>query len=458
MSSPIHRLHAYLIEREAELGRADVVAPGLATLVRLGRFTASVVVEFFDDHCLSMAAGLSYTSLLALVPLSALFFSIFTNFQAFVDLRADVQQFITERLFSNEKIGHEIMANLDRLSNNAKQLGIFSLAALIVTVISLMITIENSLNAIWKVVPRRKLLSRVITYAALVFLAPILLALSLYTTNQAARTLLVGGAGESGLWKLLSGFSVSSLMFFLAYIVVPEAKVGLRPALLGGCVAGALFEWAKWGFNRYIQSSTYYFDVYQTLWIIPIFLFWLYLAWVIALLGVEIVYVFQNRHNLRSYSPGSFPAGDVSENLLIGALAQVGRHYSEGRSEENTVQALADELGVPIFQMALVLAHLEQIGLLHRADPGESFYPSRPLDQITLFDAVEKVPTEQVLVRLGERDPHFARLRDLVLQCSEYRRERLEGVTLSELARNGGRRGDPGAGPESDRSSGQRTG
>lgn len=446
MLSPIHRLHRFLLERDRELARAGPSRRGVRALVSVVEFVVAVVVEFLDDHCMQMAAALSYSALLALVPISTLFFSIFTAFTAFQQMRKELEGFITEHLFfANEDLRAKVLAYLDQFASNSNQVGIFSVVALIVTVIALMITIENSFNAIWKVPTRRTYLSRVITYSAFVFLAPILLALSFYTTNMTLRRLLVQDLHMSlGLWKLVSGLAISCLMFTLAYLAVPEAKVGLRPALLGGLVAGVLFEWAKWSFDQYVSSSTFYFDVYQTLAIVPIFLIWLYVAWLIALAGLEVAYIYQNRDHLRHYARSVIRNGDVSEVPLVATMWFIARNFHDGRTEANTLEGLSAQLGIPVHRLRNVVAHLEENKFVHRiSGAGDRLAPSRPLTQTDLHEVLESLHTDEVLMRAAELEPRTRPIRDAFLRGHEYRRELLERLILSDLAEGEDDEGDP---------------
>jgi len=436
VSSPIHQLNRFLLAQEAELARTEVRPPGLLPLVSLGQFVTAVVVEFFDDHCLQMAAALSYTSLLAMVPTTTLFFSVFTAFQAFAKLRDKAKVFITEQLLpDNSTLTEPILAHIDQFSSNSTQVGIFSVVALVVTVISLLITIENSLNLIWQVPTRRKLLNRVITYSAVLFLAPISLALSLYTTDLTFGAVLHDLSANLGVWKFVSGFAISCLMFFVIYMAIPEAKVLVRPALLGSAVAGLLFEWAKWSFGHYLRMSAFYFNIYSTLAVVPIFLVWLYVVWLITLAGMEITYVFQNRHNLRAYARSVVREGDVTEAPLVATMCQIARNFAEERSDRNTPTRLSRSLGIPVYRVNSILLHLEERGFVHRIEAGDQYAPSRPLAQVSLQDVYASLQTDDVFLRLASVDQRFLPLRDLLLRCSEYRREQVEAVTLEDVVR-----------------------
>lgn len=440
MATPIHELHRYLLRREDDLRRSEELPAGLVEFVSFGRFITTVLTEFLDDHCMQMAAALSYSSLLALVPVTTLFFSIFTAFSAFQDLRRDIEGFLSEHLFANVELGKQILYHLDGFAGNAKQLGLFALVALIVTVIFLMITVENSLNSIWRVPPRRKLLTRVVTYAALVFLGPVLLALSFYMTNKTIRAIFLDGMHISpDLWKFVSGVTISMIMFFLAYVTVPDTRVQLRPALAGGMVAGALFEWAKWGFDQYLQVSHFYIDVYKTLGLVPIFLVWLYLVWLITLLGMEITYVSQNQQYLRDYTRGGRDEVEITDPALVATMVQISKYFYEGRPESSTDHQLAGDLGIPLFLVDEILRHLEKNGFIHRiAGRRDTFTPSQPIDHVTIQDLLDTTHSDEILVRLSEQDIRFRRLRDAFLRAGVQQEEIFYQMTLAEVVRRDG--------------------
>ncbi len=443
MPTAIHRLNRSLLARERDLrgGNGDRVAPWLKRLVGVTQVLTQVLVEFLDDHCFRMASALSYTSLLALVPVTTLFFSIFTAFQAFENLRAQLETFITGQLFfQNADIQQKVLHYVDQFADNSKHVGIVSVVALIVTVLSLLITVENSMNTIWKVTPRRTLTNRVITYSAFVFLAPLLLAFSLYLTNETTRTwALEELSARVPLWKLISGLGVSWFMFFLAYVAIPEARVRFRPAMAGALVAAASFEWAKWSFDRYIQGSVY-FSVYQTLAIVPIFLLWLYLVWLIALVGMEVTYVVQNRDTLRLFTGPRLGESDLGEAALAATMARLALNFHDGRPEQNSRENLASALGIPPYQLVEILDHLEARGFVHRVLGGAGDYaPSRALSQTTIHDVIGGLHPENVLIRLAQRDPRVGALRDAFLRSLEYRRESLERIRFEDLAQVKGR-------------------
>jgi membrane protein len=439
VGTPVHGFQRFLLRREEELSHSESLPSGFLSLISLGRFVSTVLVEFLDDHCMQMAAALSYSSLLALVPAATLFFSIFTAFSAFEQLRGNIEGFITEQLFANVKLGQQILAHVEGFSINARDLGLTALVALIVTVIFLMITVENSLNQIWKVPTRRKIYHRVVTYTAMVFLAPLMMAFSFYLTNQTIRTLTLQQLHiNPGLWKFVSGFSISCLMFFFVYLTIPEAKVRLRPALLGGIVAGALFEWAKWGFDQYLRHSAFYFDVYKTLALVPIFLVWLYLAWLITMLGMEITYVSQNEEQLRAYARCLVGDVEVTEAALIATMVQIAKNFFEGCGEYSSPQGLANELGIPLARLLSILEHLKKQGFVNRlAEHSDLFTPSRPLSQITVHDLISSLHSDQIFLRLSERDPRFVGLRDSFIESQVFRDEIFESMSLDEVVSRG---------------------
>ena len=250
------------------------------------RFVLEVVQHFVQDRCERVAGALSFTTLLSIVPFTAVVIAVLSLFPVFSAWMTVIQDFI----YSNfvPAAGEMVQKYLTQFATQAGRLTAIGLLFLIITAIMLMITIEGAFNDIWRVKNTRKFLHRFLTYWALLTLGPILLMVSLSLTSQ-LFALAVTDRAVVGMMDRLLGV-VLPLLFeigaaVLLYTVVPNAPVRWRHALAGGIFAAVLLEAAKHLFAMSVKYFATYQLIYGALAALPIFLVWIYISWVIILLG-----------------------------------------------------------------------------------------------------------------------------------------------------------------------------
>jgi membrane protein len=260
------------------------------TLRRLGRFLGYTVRRFSADGCPLKAGGLGYVSLLAVVPLIAIGLAVLAGFPAFESWRGQVQEFLVGVLVADA--GDEARAQLALFVANASRKTGPGLAFLALTAILLMAKINAALNAIWRIAEPRPLAQRIAVYWAVLTLGPLLIGASLSVSGYAFAAAVWFGVetGASRLvdlsWVLSVGFAAAGFAFL--YFLVPNRAVRVWHALVGGVVAALLLDLLKRGFGIYLTHFPSYEVVYGALAAIPVFLVWLYLAWIAALFGAEI--------------------------------------------------------------------------------------------------------------------------------------------------------------------------
>lgn len=246
--------------------------------------------RFAADRCTSAAAALAYTSLLGIVPLFTVVFSLLSAVPAFQELGRQADQFI----FSNfvPAFGDTVRGYVVAFSAQARDLTLLGFGILIATVVLLMSTIEATFNVIWQVHRHRPLAIRVLRYFAVLTIGPLLLGSGLVATSYVASLPLL--AHVNATWRIetrmLGLFSISAtlLAFVLFFRFLPNRAVPMRHALAGGIAATALFELAKRGFAWYVVHVPTQQIVYGAFATLPVFLVWVYLCWVILLLGAEV--------------------------------------------------------------------------------------------------------------------------------------------------------------------------
>lgn len=267
--------------------RLNALAERLADVGTFARYTFT---RFAGDRCLQMAASLSYTSVLALVPLMAVGFAVLTAFPVFDRIQEDLQDFIIGNFIPDA--GAVLQAQVAGFVQAARNLTGIGVLALAVTALILLATIESALNTIWRVERSRPFVQRFLVYWAILTLGPMLLGTSLSLFSYVFTATHVAGVesftGPLGRFTRILPFLLVIVAFALLYVVVPNRAVRWRHAAAGALAAALLFEALQRGFALYLLHFPAYQAIYGALSAVPVFLVWMYVSWAVVLFGAEI--------------------------------------------------------------------------------------------------------------------------------------------------------------------------
>ncbi|MCB1866023.1 MAG: virulence factor BrkB family protein [Chromatiales bacterium] len=344
---------------------------------------AHVVRRFFSDDCLSSAAALTYTTLLALVPLMAVTLTSLTAFPVFERFSTEIQEFLFQNFVPAS--GDVLRDYLQDFVSNAKALTVAGIVFLLVTAVLLMATIDRALSRIFHVHGRRSAVASFLVYWSILSLGPVLMGVSIVVSSYLLATPLVDQAAATigGRARLLAiaPLVFSTLGFALLYVVVPNRRVPMRHALAGGLVAGLLFELAKRLFGWYVTTFPTYQAIYGALATIPVFLIWVYLSWVIALIGAEFTGALMSR---RTGLPNGPP--ELATALLV--LERL--HAAQNRGGALTTLELNPQAAVSDADLTEVLARLAAHAWIHRT-ADERWTLARRLEETPLAELVESL-------------------------------------------------------------------
>jgi membrane protein len=240
-----------------------------------------------EEKLPQVAGSLTFTTTLALVPLLTIVLAIFTTFPIFGELRAALDTWFAQTVMP-KGIANTIIGNLTQFASKATRLSAVGAVALLVTSTAMISTIERAFNQIWRVRRPRPLVQRVIIYWALLTLGPLLFGISLTITSQLFTA--TGGLVKSvpflgTLFYTLVSLAITTVAYALLYMTVPNRSVDWRDALWGGLAAAIAFEVAKRVFAVFIRQFPAYAIIYGALAALPLFLLWMYLSWMITLVG-----------------------------------------------------------------------------------------------------------------------------------------------------------------------------
>lgn len=367
--------------------------------IRPPQFSLGTIIAFFRylGYCIAsvqsiqIATALAYTTLLSLVPLLAVTFSFLGALPGFGQFELQIREFVFDNFVP--AFGETIDQYLNQFAGAAKQLTMTGVLFLLIIALMLMATIENAFNRIWKVGEKRRPVFRFLIYWLLLTLGPILVGAGLASTSYFLSLPAVDTLGgwfelQKRLLSLLP-FLTTTIALTLLYMLVPNCYVAPRYALIGGASAAILFETVKYGFGYYVKTVPTYEAIYGALAVLPIFLIWIYVSWVVVLLGAQLTY---SLSTFRLNSTVAEPERDwnlIDVCLVLSHLWQAQREGSGLTMDQ--IGKLEPDLAVE--HILEILDELqEEDWVLEKAEQGE-WILTRDLSEQTLLDLHYLMPT-----------------------------------------------------------------
>jgi len=259
----------------------------------LANFVVLVYRRFKEERCFQLCGSLTFTTLLALVPLVTIMLTVVTAFPVFDDIVQTLRSFVTANMVP-EASSSLITVYVQQFSDNAARLTALGIVLLAVTSIMLMLTIDRAFNTIWRVKRPRPLIQRVLIYWSVLTIGPLLVGGSLSLTSWLVTQSMGLGkqAPELTIAVLrLVPLMLTSVAFGFLYRTVPNRQVTVLDAAVGGIIAAFAFEAMKIGFGHFVARIATYKLVYGTFASLPIFLMWIYLSWVVVVFASVITAV-----------------------------------------------------------------------------------------------------------------------------------------------------------------------
>ncbi len=349
---------------------------------RLWEFAVAVASRFFEDRSSQTAGSLTYTSLLSIVPLLTVALALSTAFPVFDQVVGALQDYVLENVLPEADGLSALADQINSFTERAGQLTAIGVAGLTLTGVMLMMTIDESLNRIFRVRRRRSLGLRLLTYWAVITLGPLLVGGSLSITSY-----LVGVSFGYINMPREAQYPLGVLPFILTcgalallYIAVPYRHVAWRHGLLGALFAGVLFEIAKRGFAFYISNFPTYAFIYGTFATILIFLLWLYVSWMVVLIGATLTAMLPGWRNI-GFEVNRAPGRELAEALdVLGVLT---RAQSEGRTM--SIMKIARETGMLPYRAESILERGAELGWVAKGEK-DLWLLARNADSIKVDD------------------------------------------------------------------------
>jgi membrane protein len=389
----LERLEDGLFQKSRSMG------PPWGATLRWLRYPAALIRDWLSGDMSIRAMSLAYTTLLSLVPLMVFSFAILKGLGAHADLRLIVHEFFRPVGSAATQLTESVMQFVANM--RGELLGSIGLAFLVYTVITTIQKVETSFNFVWRVDRPRSFGRRFTEYLTVMILGPILLAVAIgllgSAENSPVARWLHAVAPFAAILDVLGRilpYAIVTLVFTCMYAFIPNIRVQFRAALIGGVTAGIIWALVGKVFTAVIVYSSQLVAVYSGFAIVLTTLIWVYLSWLILLIGAQLAFYVQFPQYLRHGQQTIELTGSDREQVGLSIMYLIGRDYGAGKRYWNAGR-LAAELDIPGIALAPVLARLERAGLIVATEE-ELFVPGRDPEGILLADIVDAVRTLQI--------------------------------------------------------------
>ena len=356
----------------------------------------ALLKDFQDGQLNLRAMGLVFTTFLSLVPLLAFSFSILQAFGVYNQMEPILQQLLEPLGEQGVEITNRIVEFVGNMKVGA--IGAFGLLILIFTVVSLTRKVEEAFNFTWRVKDNRNFLERFSRYLSVLVVGPVLMFSALGLSAAFLNTeFMLSLSNSSELGALFAEISKRTptlliiIAFTFSYWFIPNTNVKLKYALVGGVIAGTLWQLAGWAFASYIAHSSQQTAIYSVFAGLFFFFIWMYLGWVILLIGSSIACYLQHPEYARYHSNKLALAGKDQQRLAIALMQSITkRHYD--KHPPYSIAALQQEFKIPtlVLRSCLDLLIFHKILTLDQSEPPH-YIPLKPLSDVTVQDIIDAV-------------------------------------------------------------------
>ncbi len=370
-------------------------------LIRQLRVFVLAVREFYDKKCQLSASALTFYSLLSVVPVAAMAFGIAKGF-GFEKLLAKQ---LLEKFPGQEQTLTQVIAFANNLLENTKG-GLIAGAGVIVlfwTVIKVLNSIEGSFNDIWGIKKGRSFARKVSDYLSIMLICPFLLIASsgvtVFISSQVASIIQknsILGSFSHFLFFILQllPYCMIWLLFTFVYIFMPNTKVNFKSGLLGGIIAGTIYQLVQFAYINFQVGVARSNAIYGSFAALPLFLIWLQLSWRIVLFGSEIAFAHQNV-NTYEFEHDCLNVSHSFKRLLCLQVAGVAAKRFAAGQPPLTAPEISDSLEIPIRLTGQILFELAEAGILSELKGKDykdvAYQPARDINALTIKFAIDSL-------------------------------------------------------------------
>ncbi|MEW5757582.1 MAG: YihY/virulence factor BrkB family protein [Pseudomonadota bacterium] len=400
-----------------------------------------VVIRDIAEGMLNLRAmSLVYTTLLSMVPLLAVSFSVLKGF----GVHNQVEPMLLNLLAPLGEKGVEITTRIIEFVDNIQVgiLGSVGLALLIFTVVSLMQKIESAFNYTWNVSQERSFARRFSNYMSVIIVGPVLIFSAIgLTATMMSHTLVQQIAGLPLIGTLLTEaqrlvpYLLIVAAFTFIYIFIPNTKVNLRSALVGAIISGAMWEATGWAFASFLVNTAKYTAIYSAFATLIFFIIWIYLGWLILLIGSSIAYYHQHPEARSKESRPQRLDNRGRERLTLLLLRLIGQRFYQKQPAWDSA-GLARHSGLPEHLVSELLGELRQCGILCHTDENDPHYvPAVPFEDTRVAEVLRAIRQRGDFHLAGQEGTQDARVVARLMDTLDHAIESGFGdLSLKDLA------------------------
>lgn len=404
------------------------------------RILYAIIRDIVNGQLTLHAMSLVYTTMLSIVPLLALSFSVLKSLGAHNQLTPYLYNLFEPMGEQGLEIANNMLSFVDNIKVGV--LGSVGLGLLIYTVISLVQKIERSFNFIWRVPHLRSLSQRFSNYLSVILVGPVLVASAIGGTatfmSSAIMQNIMAIEPFGSLIVMLTRFMPLFFIvgaFVFVYIFIPNTRVNVKSAIIGGIVGGILWQLSGILFASFVVGSTQYEAIYSSFAVGIVLLIWMYVSWTVLLLGSSVAYYHQHSNHITRQIRIDESA-ELTEKTGLAIMAHVSDAFDKGRPAV-TQESLELRIAVPPVLTRKVSDRLLHAGLLALAgEKGDSLVPARSLDTIRLIDVMQALREDKE--GISSRLLDYPGLSEFFESQEVARRDKAGQATILDLIRRSG--------------------
>jgi membrane protein len=416
------------------------LSPFKVFLIKQVQIIFHVARRFQQDRLMVRAAALVYATLLSIVPLLAVTFSLLKGFGYHNELEPFLRRILTP--LGEQAIQTIVPRTVNFVGNaNVAALGAFGFVFFLLSSISIVNNMERAFNDVWSVEKARSFHRRIGDYLSVLILGPVLAFAVLAVTASLhdyifSKTIIDVPLIETFIDKA-TPYITSWIVFCFLYFFIPNTKVRFASALYGAVVAGTMWQLINFIFSRFIVTSYQSgakAALYASFAVFPLFLVWLYFSWTVVLLGAEIAYVHQNRKKITWEKRIKQISWRTEESIALKILLFVSQKFCQDERSP-TLSDLADYMRIPEQAVDKVLSVLMDLELVNATGRGEErFAPAKCLEALSLRDIMIKLRAYGISDQRVDKDDAISRfVEDIQSQYDSALRQTFADVSLRDL-------------------------
>jgi len=391
----LQKLEKFLWDR-----RLDQMPFAIRLLIRIVRFVYAVLRDAIAGNLPMRAMGLVYVTILSIVPVIAISFSVLKGFGVHYQIEPLINNFLSPLGEKGEELTSQLIGFVDNVQGDV--LAGVGLLLLFVTTISMAQKVEDSFNYVWRVERSRSMARRLTDYLSVVVVGPVVMVTALALIASVKSNAIVQEVADIepvGSTLLVIGRLAPQMLLVLGFTFIywflPNTRVRFSAALVGGLTGGLLWATTSVLFTTFVANSVRTLNIYAGFAIVIVALIWLYICWLILLVGAQVAFYFQNPEHLRIGYRRITLGNRFREQIALSVMLEIAGRFRDGDPHPGIAE-IAENLQLPGLLLSPVVNRLESAGLITRGEK-DRLLPRRDPNQIQVTDVMAAIRDAQAM-------------------------------------------------------------